>query len=137
MAKEDGDDDGVPADPIDAVANDPWSTIMNDLGLNQDVSIPGDDSDECGTECGANCKTEGATDSFETLYKKIVGESDPSPSDDAALDGKPTNDKLLADIFKDVMNTAKGLEGNQTTVKPVEDIKESAFDQLMAELENL
>lgn len=145
VAKEDGDDDGVPADPIDAVANDPWSTIMNDLGLNQDVSIPADDPDECGSECGpecgteggANCKTEGATDSFETLYKKIVGESDPSPSDDAALAGKPNNDKLLADIFKDVMNTAKGLEGNQTTVKPVEDIKESAFDQLMAELENL
>ena len=60
-----------------------------------------------------------------------------SVQDDAALDGKPNNDKLLADIFKDVMNTAKGLEGNQTTVKPVEDIKESAFDQLMAELENL
>jgi len=132
MAKEEGEDDGISTDPIDSLVNDPWASVMNDVGVNP--SVPDDSYD---SECGGFVGAESATDSFETLYKKIVGESDPSPSDDAALSGKQTNDKLISDIFKDVMNAAKGLEGNQTTVKPAEEIKESVFDQLMAELDNL
>ena len=145
VAKEEGNDEGISDDPIDSVANDPWASILNDLGI--DDSTP--DPEVYDGECGVNCNTaessleengpeeptsENATDTFETLYKKIVGDSAPAPSDDAALSGKPNNDKLVSDIFKDVEAEVKD---QNPEPKPVEPIKESAFDMLMAEIENL
>ena len=129
--KEEGPVDGaLESDPIDALDKvDVWSTVMNDL----DGS-----TEECGDGSCAECN-ENATDTFDTLYKKIFGDAAPSPSDDAALGGKPNNDKMIADLYKDVMAEVKG---KNPEVKPVEPLhegiaKESAFDTLMKEISAL
>ena len=121
------------ADPIDSLDKvDVWSSVMNDL----DGS-----AEECGdgsctsTECNEN-----ATDTFDTLYKKIFGDAAPNPSDDAAITGaKPNNDKMIADLYKDVMAEVRG---KNPEVKPIEPLKEgiakeSTFDALMKEISDL
>lgn len=130
--KEEGPVESTPeSDPIDALDKvDVWSSVMNDL----DGSTEG-----CGDESCAECN-ENATDTFDVLYKKIFGDAAPNPSDDAAIPGgKPNNDKMIADLYKDVMAEVKG---KNPEVKPVEPLKEgiakeSAFEALMKEIGEL
>ncbi len=133
--KEEGPVETAPAatDPIDSLDKvDVWSSVMNDLdGSAEECSGSGCASTEC---------NENATDTFDTLYKKIFGDAAPNPSDDAAITGgKPNNDKMIADLYKDVMAEVKG---KNPEVKPVEPLKEgiakeSTFDALMKEISEL
>lgn len=121
------------ADPIDSLDKvDVWSSVMNDLdGSAEERS----DGSCASTECNEN-----ATDTFDTLYKKIFGDAAPNPSDDAAITGgKPNNDKMIADLYKDVMAEVRG---KNPEVKPIEPLKEgiakeSTFDALMKEISDL
>lgn len=133
--KEEGPVETAPAatDPIDSLGKvDVWSSVMNDLDGSAEER--GDGS------CASTGCNENATDTFDTLYKKIFGDAAPNPSDDAAITGgKPNNDKMIADLYKDVMAEVKG---KNPEVKPVEPLKEgiakeSTFDALMKEISEL
>lgn len=133
--KEEAPVDSVGTDPIDSFDKlDAWGSVIDDLA--GAVPVP---SDECGTECGTSCE-ENATDTFDTLYKKIFGDAAPNPSDDAALTGgKPNNDKMIADLYKDVMAEVRG---KNPEVKPAAPLKEgigqeSVYESLMKEIESL
>ena len=115
---EDGYDCGVDCCDVPAVDDepdtDPWDDIMRD---DDDIDYDVDDYDECGDKAPT----------LEAAYKEVFG------CDYCDNKTKPSNEKLVSDLFDEVMSEVKC---KKTQCEPAP-VKESAFDSLMAEIDDL
>ena len=115
---EDGYDCGVDCCDVPAVDDepdtDPWDDIMRD---DDDIDYDVDDYDECGDKAPT----------LEAAYKEVFG------CDYCDNKTKPSNEELVSDLFDEVMSEVKC---KKTQCEPAP-VKESAFDSLMAEIDDL
>ena len=118
VTTEDGYDCGVDCCDVPAVDDepdtDPWDDIMRD---DDDIDYDVDDYDECGDKAPT----------LEAAYKEVFG------CDYCDNKTKPSNEKLVSDLFDEVMSEVKC---KKTQCEPAP-VKESAFDSLMAEIDDL
>lgn len=130
--KEDGEECGDCApDPIpDEPDTDPWDDVMRELeaGDSSDDLASTLDGEDDETE---KCKQEDSNSAFESVYNEIFGDCGSSSKD---CGDKPSNDKIVSDLFSEIMSSAKG------KTKPVSESatdEESTFDSLMKSIEEL
>ena len=135
---------GFGDDPEDT--SDVWDDVMGtSAGLDLDDDGDGypDDSEKCGTErcgterCGTEkCGTEGCGSRCESVFDELLEKVSSCKSSESgctdSYTNKSSNEKIIADLYNEISGEVKGEMDYSDQYA-----KESAFDRLMGEIDDL
>lgn len=139
---EDGDDDGLgnPTIPDDEPDTDPWDDVMKQLDddTDHDLMDDGDDDPTTSFERAYNELFNDITLDHEPVFVESSNEKPIEEPANISAGRKPSNDEIITDLFNSIVSDVRTKNGSKIkNPVPAEPVKESTFDRLMGEIDQL